>query len=94
MAVEVQQVGEVTEEIVAAFARLVPQLSRSAAPVTVETLSIVVGCPTNTLFVARLDGRVVGTLTLVVFPIRPESAPGSRTWWWTPKRGGSRPALR
>ncbi|MFD6856697.1 GNAT family N-acetyltransferase [Rhodococcus sp. NPDC060090] len=76
MAVEVQQVGEVTEEIVAAFARLVPQLSRSAAPVTVETLSTVVSCPTNTLFVARLDGRVVGTLTLVVFPI----PTGVRAW--------------
>jgi ribosomal protein S18 acetylase RimI-like enzyme len=76
MAVEIQQVSEVTEEIIAAFARLVPQLSRSAAPVTVETLRNVVGCPANTLFVARLDGRVVGTLTLVVFPI----PTGVRAW--------------
>lgn len=76
MAVEIQQVSEVTEEIVDAFARLVPQLSRSAAPVTVETLRTVVGCSANTLFVARLDGRVVGTLTLVVFPI----PTGVRAW--------------
>ncbi|MGX6512532.1 GNAT family N-acetyltransferase [Rhodococcus sp. SJ-2] len=69
MAVEIEQVSDVTDEIVDAFARLVPQLSRSAPPVTVETLRTVVDCPANTLFVARLDGRVVGTLTLVVFPI-------------------------
>ncbi len=43
---------------------------------TVETLRDVVGCPTNTLFIARLDGRVVGTLTLVVFPI----LTGVRAW--------------
>ncbi|CAM5243620.1 GNAT family N-acetyltransferase [Streptomyces cyaneofuscatus] len=76
MAVEIQQVSEVTDEIVAAFARLVPQLSRSAEPVTVETIHNVVGCSANTLFVARLDGRVVGTLTLVVFPI----PTGVRAW--------------
>ncbi|MEW2313315.1 GNAT family N-acetyltransferase [Streptomyces sp. NPDC006864] len=76
MAVEIQQVSEVTDEIVAAFARLVPQLSRSAEPVTVETIRNVVGCSANTLFLARLDGRVVGTLTLVVFPI----PTGVRAW--------------
>jgi GNAT superfamily N-acetyltransferase len=76
MAVEIEQVRDVTDEIVAAFARLIPQLSRSAAPVTVQMLRSVVDCPANTLLVARLDGRVVGTLTLVVFPI----PTGVRAW--------------
>lgn len=49
MAVDIDPVSEVNEEIVAALAYWVPQLSRSAAPVTFETLRHVVECPTNTL---------------------------------------------
>ncbi|MFI8436245.1 GNAT family N-acetyltransferase [Streptomyces sp. NPDC079020] len=76
MAVEIHQASEVTDELVEAFANLIPQLSTSAPTVTAETLRRVVACPANTLFIARLNGRIVGTLTLVVFPI----PTGVRAW--------------
>ncbi|NKT45463.1 GNAT family N-acetyltransferase [Rhodococcus hoagii] len=73
---EASEVTEVTDELVQACTMLIPQLSTSAPPITAAYLEQVVGCPTNTLFVARLDGCIVGTLTLVVFPI----PTGTRAW--------------
>ena len=67
--VEVEVITEVNGELVAAFARLVPQLSRSAPPPDRDTLAAMVRHDAITLLVARLDGEVVGTLTLVMFPI-------------------------
>ena len=74
--VEVEVITEVTGELVAAFARLVPQLSRSAPPPDRDTLAAMVRHDAITLLVARLDGEVVGTLTLVMFPI----PTGLRAW--------------
>jgi ribosomal protein S18 acetylase RimI-like enzyme len=34
-------------------------------------------CPTNTVLIARADDRIVGTLTLVIFPI----PTGARAWF-------------
>ncbi|MCA1007211.1 GNAT family N-acetyltransferase [Rhodococcus hoagii] len=76
MTVTIHQASEVTDELVQACTTLIPQLSTSAPPITAAYLEQVLGCPTNTLFVARLDGRIVGTLTLVVFPI----PTGHRAW--------------
>ncbi|KJF21879.1 N-acetyltransferase [Rhodococcus sp. AD45-ID] len=76
MTLEIHKACEVTDELVEACARLIPQLSKTAPPVTAASLEKVVACPTNTLFVARLDGRIVGTLTLVVFP----TPTGYRAW--------------
>lgn len=76
MTVTIHEASEVTDELVQACAMLIPQLSTSAPPITAAYLEQVVGCPTNTLFVARLDGCIVGTLTLVVFPI----PTGNRAW--------------
>jgi ribosomal protein S18 acetylase RimI-like enzyme len=73
----VEVVDEVTPELVEAFARLVPQLSRSSPPPKVEALAEIVDSPACTLLVARDDGgAVVGSLTLVVFPI----VTGRRGW--------------
>jgi ribosomal protein S18 acetylase RimI-like enzyme len=70
MALTVQAVTEVTDELVAAFDRLIPQLSSSNPPPSREALEEVVGDRGNTLFVARDDaGAVVGTLTLATFRI-------------------------
>ena len=74
--VEVEVITEVNGELVAAFARLVPQLSRSAPPPDRDTLAAMVRHDAITLLVARLDGEVVGTLTLVMFPI----PTGLRAW--------------
>jgi ribosomal protein S18 acetylase RimI-like enzyme len=68
MAVTIEVASEVTDELIDAFARLVPQLS-SAPPPTAAELADVVGDRGNTVFVARVDGRIIGTLTLATFRI-------------------------
>ena len=66
---EIEPVDSVSPELVDAFARLIPQLSSSSPPPTAEELDEIVQDPGSTLFVARLDGHLVGTLTLVTFRI-------------------------
>jgi ribosomal protein S18 acetylase RimI-like enzyme len=70
--IEVAIATEATDELVAAFARLLPQLSSSAAVVDRQTLSEIIAAPCNTVLVARdreQGGSIVGTLTLVTFRI-------------------------
>jgi ribosomal protein S18 acetylase RimI-like enzyme len=65
-----------TPELVEAFARLVPQLSKSSPPPSAEELAEMVSSEACDVLVARLDGVIVGTLTLVVFRI----PTGVRAW--------------
>lgn len=74
--VEIEIVNEVDSELVTAFDRLIPQLSSSNPPPTSEELAEIVGSEASRLFVARVDGAIVGTLTLVVFRI----PTGVRAW--------------
>jgi ribosomal protein S18 acetylase RimI-like enzyme len=74
--VVVSEVTGVTDELVDAFARLVPQLSSSSAPPGAAELQEMLDAPSTTVFEARLDGVLVGTLTLVVFRI----PTGLRAW--------------
>ena len=70
--VEISIVGAATPEVVEAFARLVPQLSSSAIPLTRDALAEILASPQNTVFLARdpsAGGRIIGTLTLVIFRI-------------------------
>jgi ribosomal protein S18 acetylase RimI-like enzyme len=69
MDIRVEVVREITQEVVDAVGRLLPQLSRTASPPGREQIAAVVECPTNTVLLARGDGGIVGMLTLVVFPI-------------------------
>lgn len=64
----VAEVATVTDEIAAALARLIPQLSASAPAPDRPALDRIVASPHTTLFLARHpdDGRFVGTATLVV----------------------------
>lgn len=64
------------EALVAPFARLVPQLSRSAPPPTVDVLTEIVSAPSTHLLVAEEGDEVLGSLTLVVFRI----PTGLRAW--------------
>ncbi len=61
-----------------ALAKLVPQLSSSAPPLTAAQLEDLVASPTTVLFVARRedDRQIVGTLTLALFRI----PTGLRAW--------------
>ncbi|MCX5342437.1 GNAT family N-acetyltransferase [Streptomyces atratus] len=69
MSVDVEIVHEATGEIVAAFARLLPQLSSTARPLDHEAIDRLVRCETNTVLVARAAGSIVGTLTLLLLPV-------------------------
>jgi ribosomal protein S18 acetylase RimI-like enzyme len=69
MTVDVQEIHEATDEVVSAFHRLLPQLSRSAAPLDRPAVDRMVSHDANTMFVARVDGEIVGMLTLVMVPI-------------------------
>jgi ribosomal protein S18 acetylase RimI-like enzyme len=69
MSVEVEAVHQVTDELVDAAGRLLPQLSKSAAPLDADGLAQVAGHQAITLLVARSDGVIVGMLTLVTFPL-------------------------
>ncbi|MDT8899008.1 GNAT family N-acetyltransferase [Thermanaerothrix sp. 4228-RoL] len=67
----------VTDDMVEAFARLIPQLSSSSLPPTRQELEEMVNSDASILFLARdEDGQIVGTLTLVVFRI----PTGRRAW--------------
>ncbi len=76
MGVDIEVVQDVTGEVVEAFARLLPQLTGSAAAPDAQQLRTLVGWPGHRLLVARVDGRIVGALTLAVVPI----PSGLRAW--------------
>lgn len=61
--------AEVDDELVAAFERLIPQLSLSSVAPDKDRLAEVIRAPSNTVLLARdrdHGGRIVGTLTLVI----------------------------
>jgi ribosomal protein S18 acetylase RimI-like enzyme len=74
--VEVTELTEVTPDALDALARLLPQLSSSAAPVSPDELAEMVRSDASRLLLATDDGRIVGTMTLVVFRI----PTGVRAW--------------
>ncbi|HSH23791.1 MAG TPA: GNAT family N-acetyltransferase [Acidimicrobiales bacterium] len=75
--IEVVEAEQADDELVAAFTRLVPQLSRSTPPPTREELAEMVAAPGTHVLLARDGaGTVVGALTLVTFRI----PTGVRAW--------------
>ena len=76
MPTTVEIARSVDDELVAAFSVLVPQLSSSNPPPTRAELDEIVGADSTVLFVARVDGRIAGALTLAVFRI----PTGLRAW--------------
>ena len=76
MNVRVEIADEATEELVDGLNALLPQLSTNAAPLTSDAVRALVESTAITLFIARDEGRIVGSLTLVVFPI----PTGVRAW--------------
>lgn len=77
MSVEVELwEGPVTDELVEAFELLIPQLSRSNPPPDARALEAIVDSEASDLFMARVEGRLVGTSTLAHFRI----PTGVRAW--------------
>ncbi len=67
----------VDDELVDAFARLIPQLSRSNPPPDAEALAALIASDSSTLLLARdAGGRIVGSMTLAMFRI----PTGLRAW--------------
>jgi ribosomal protein S18 acetylase RimI-like enzyme len=76
-AISVEQVGAVSDDLVAALERLIGQLSSSSAPPGAAEVEQIVASPATTLLIARDEDRaVVGTLTLALFRI----PTGLRAW--------------
>ncbi len=76
---QIEIATQVTEELVEAFTRLVPQLSSSSAIPTNAELEDLVTSQCNSVILVRhedFDNRIMGTLTLVVFRI----PTGVRAW--------------
>ena len=70
MSVTIEVAKEIGDDIVEAFARLLPQLSKSAPPPTKAQLQVLADHEACFLLLARdTDGTILGSLTLVVFPI-------------------------
>ena len=76
MAVEIECVTEVSDELAEAFARLMPQLSPRLGALSREAMERVVCSDGAALFAARLDGRIAGVLTLVWYDV-----PSGRKAW-------------
>ena len=74
--VTIEEVKKVDGELVKAFERLTPQLSSSSPPPTEKELASIVTSRSTVLFVARDDGEIVGSLSLVLFRI----PTGLRAW--------------
>jgi ribosomal protein S18 acetylase RimI-like enzyme len=74
--VQVEVISEITDEVVEAFGRLLPQLSGSAPPLDRAALESIVSSPAITVLVARSSGVITGTLTLALFPL----PTGIRAW--------------
>jgi ribosomal protein S18 acetylase RimI-like enzyme len=69
VSIEITTAERVDDELVDAFATLVPQLSESSPPPGHDELAQIVDAPDSVLFLARDDGRIVGALTLALYRI-------------------------
>ncbi len=76
MKVGVEILEHVTDEVVEAFGRLLPQLSSSAKPLDADAIAAVVSSPAVTVLLARTEGQITGSLSLVMFRI----PTGLRAW--------------
>lgn len=78
MTITVTEAMEATPELAAALAHLIPQLTESSPPPTLDELRALVGSDASSVLVAADDesGAIVGTLTLALFRI----PTGLRAW--------------
>ena len=77
MSIRIEEALVADGELVAAFRRLLPQLSASAKEIEAHDLESIVASPATMLLMARDENdEYVGTLTLVLF----RSPSGARGW--------------
>ena len=76
MSISIEIATHATDELLTSLNQLVPQLSSSASPLMSDDVEALIANPAVSVFIAKNDGAIVGTLTLVVFPI----PSGLRAW--------------
>ena len=76
MTVDVLIAKRVDNDLVEAFQRLTPQLSMSNPAPTKEQLESIIASDASSILLAKVDGVIVGSLTLVIFHI----PTGIRAW--------------
>ncbi len=76
MTLAIEELTDVTDEVVEAFTRLLPQLSTSAKSLDAAAIRTVLSSPSVTVLLARDEGKIIGSLSLVVFRI----PTGTRAW--------------
>jgi ribosomal protein S18 acetylase RimI-like enzyme len=69
MTADIEIASAADDDLLAALARLLPQLSGSAQPLDRDAVARLLACDANTVLVARTGGAIVGMLTLVMFPL-------------------------
>lgn len=76
MSATIEIAKESTDELVQAMAVLIPQLSQSNAPPSRADLNAIIASEASVLFIARVNGKIAGALTLATFRI----PTGVRAW--------------
>lgn len=74
--VEIIEISEASNEILSQVNGLLTQLSKSASPLSLESLDILAKSESTNLFVAKEGKKVWGMLSLVLFPI----PTGTKAW--------------
>ena len=69
MGAEIEIASTVDDTLVEAFDRLIPQLSSSSPAPGRAGLEAIVNNPNSVLFLATIDGSIVGSLTLALYAI-------------------------
>ena len=76
MSATIESATESTDELVQAMAVLIPQLSKSNPPPSRVDLNAIIASEASVLFIARVNGKITGALTLATFRI----PTGVRAW--------------
>lgn len=76
MSATIEIAAESTDELVHAMAVLIPQLSKSNPPPSRADLNAIISSEASVLFIARVNGKIAGALTLATFRI----PTGLRAW--------------
>jgi ribosomal protein S18 acetylase RimI-like enzyme len=76
MSATIEIAAESTDELVHAMAVLIPQLSKSNPPPSQADLNAIISSEASVLFIARVNGKIAGALTLATFRI----PTGVRAW--------------
>ena len=76
MIVEIEVCTKIDDEVINAFTRLLPQLSKTSESPAQNDLEEIISHSACNVLLARTEEKIVGSLTLVIFPL----PTGKRAW--------------